>query len=308
MSSTDKEHNKILFKTSWISTIGNLVLSIAKITIGLLSGSLAVVSDGIDSASDVVISVIMIFTASIVKRPPSKKYVYGYLKAESIATKILSLIIFYAGMQLFIISIQRVFSTEERVMPTAIAVYVTLFSIIAKIGLSVYQKKQGKNIKSSMLIANAVNMRNDVFISVGVLIGLCFTFLLGLPILDAFTGLIISLFIIKSAISIFIETNIELMDGVKDMTVYDKIFEAVERVKGAKNPHRVRSRYIGNKIIISLDIEADGGLTLYQAHEIADNVEKEIKKCIEDVYDIMIHVEPAGTRHSPEKFGIDPTM
>ena len=98
----------ILIKTSWISTIGNAILSASKIFIGLWAGSLAVVGDGIDSATDVVISIVMIFTARLINRPPSKKYVFGYEKAEGIATKILSLVIFYAGMQMLISSIQSI--------------------------------------------------------------------------------------------------------------------------------------------------------------------------------------------------------
>ena len=78
---------KILIRTSWISTIGNAVLSVSKIIVGLLAGSLAVLGDGIDSATDVIISVVMIFTARIMSRPPSKKYVFGYEKAESIVAR-----------------------------------------------------------------------------------------------------------------------------------------------------------------------------------------------------------------------------
>ena len=78
---------KILIRTSCISTIGNAVLSVSKIIVGLLAGSLAVLGDGIDSATDVIISVVMIFTARIMSRPPSKKYVFGYEKAESIANQ-----------------------------------------------------------------------------------------------------------------------------------------------------------------------------------------------------------------------------
>ena len=102
----------ILIKTSWISTIGNAILSASKIIIGLFTGSLAVIGDGIDSATDVLISIVMIFTARVMNRPPSKKYVFGYEKAEGIATKILSLVIFYAGMQMLISSIQNIFSAE----------------------------------------------------------------------------------------------------------------------------------------------------------------------------------------------------
>lgn len=308
MANNTISRDKILIRTSWISTIGNSILSIAKIGIGFWAGSLAVLSDGIDSATDVVISVIMICTAHIMNRPPSKKYVYGYEKAESIATKILSLVIFYAGVQMFISSISRLFSSTPKELPGVIAIYVTIFSIIGKLGLAFYQYKQGKRTGSSMLIANAVNMRNDVLISAGVLIGLAFTFLLNLPILDTITGLIISLFIIKSSINIFMESNVELMDGVKDESVYAKIFEAVDKVPGALNPHRVRSRQVGGLYVIALDIEVDGDISLSEAHEIAEGVEDSITRGVENVYDIIVHVEPTGKCHAVEKFGVDRNM
>ena len=299
---------KILIRTSWISTIGNAVLSVSKIIVGLLAGSLAVLGDGIDSATDVIISVVMIFTARIMSRPPSKKYVFGYEKAESIATKILSLVIFYAGVQMLLSSVESIFSDEVKEIPSAIAIYVTVFSIAGKLLLALYQYKQGKKINSSMLTANAINMRNDVIISSGVLLGLIFTFIFKLPILDSITWLIISLFIIKSSISIFMDSNVELMDGVKDVNIYNKIFEAVEKVPGAGNPHRVRSRMIGNLYNITLDIEVDPQMTLMQAHEIADAVEKSIENSIDNVYDILVHVEPAGKCQTDEKFGIDKGM
>jgi len=213
---------KILIRTSWVSTIGNAILSASKIIVGLFAGSLAVLGDGIDSATDVIISIVMIFTARIMNRPPSKKYVFGYEKAEGIATKILSLVIFYAGMQMLLSSVANIFSDATKEVPSAIAIYVTVFSIIGKLLLALYQYKQGKRIDSSLLTANAINMRNDVIISSGVLVGLVFTFIFKLPILDSITGLIISLFIIKSSVSIFIDSNVELMDGVKDVNVYNK--------------------------------------------------------------------------------------
>lgn len=297
-----------MIRTSWISTIGNAVLSVSKIIVGLLAGSLAVLGDGIDSATDVIISVVMIFTARIMSRPPSKKYVFGYEKAESIATKILSLVIFYAGVQMLLSSVESILSDEVKEIPSAIAIYVTVFSIAGKLLLALYQYKQGKKINSSMLTANAINMRNDVVISSGVLLGLIFTFIFKLPILDSITGLIISLFIIKSSISIFMDSNVELMDGVKDVNIYNKIFEAVEKVPDAGNPHRVRSRMIGNLYNITLDIEVDPQMTLMQAHEIADAVEKSIENSIDNVYDILVHVEPAGKCQTDEKFGIDKDM
>ena len=296
--------NRVLVRTSWISTVGNAVLSAAKITVGALAGSLAVLGDGIDSATDVVISVVMIFTARIVGKPPTKKYPYGYEKAETIATKILSLIIFYAGVQMLVSSVESMFSPEPKLMPAPVAIYVTLFSIVGKLLLALYQYRQGKRVQSALLTANAVNMRNDVIISLGVLVGLVFTFALDMPVLDTVTGLVISLFIIKSSVTIFMDSNVELMDGVKDETVYARIFQAVEAVPGAHNPHRVRSRQIGNMYMIALDIEVDGTISVTEAHRIANEVERSIKARIDNIYDIVVHVEPEGVHHDGEKFGI----
>ena len=299
-----EEREKILVRTSWISVIGNAILSSAKIIIGFSAGSLAVLGDGIDSATDVVISLVTLFTAHIISRPPSLKYAYGYEKADNVATKILSFIIFFAGCQMLYSTIRNILFSEERVMPAPFALYVTVFSIIGKLGLSYYQFRQGKKTNSSMLIANGKNMRNDVLISTGVLLGLLFTFGLEMPILDTITGLFISIYIIQSAVDIFMETNVVSMDGVKDPSVYKKIFEAVEKIPDASNPHRVRSRQIGRFYMIELDIEVDGNMILSEAHKVSQAVEESIKNDLEDVYDIVIHVEPKGEHHSKEEFGL----
>ncbi len=303
-----EERERVLVKASWISVVGNAVLSVGKIAVGLLSGSLAVLSDGIDSATDVVISLVTLFTARIVNRPPDRKYAYGYRKAEDVATKVLSFIIFFAGVQMFVSSIRAVFSNEPREIPAVIAIYVTVLSMAGKLLLSWYQFRQGRRADSPMLIANAKNLRNDVLISAGVLAGLVFTFMLDLPVLDAITSLLISLYIIKSAIDIFMETNVVLMDGISDPTLYGKIIAAVESVPGASNPHRIRSRPIGNQYEISLDVEMDGHLTLKDAHAIAQEVEKTIRREVENVYDIVVHAEPSGTHHEKEKFGVNKDM
>ena len=300
---TGKDMERQILRASYVSIFGNGILSVAKLVAGFISGSFAVVSDGIDSASDVAVSAVMAVTAKIMGRKPNDRYVYGYAKAESIATKILSMVIFFVGAQMFISAIRQFFSDEPRVMPEIIAVYVTVFSIVCKLLLSLYQTWMGKKTGSSMLTANGINMRNDVIISLSVLAGLFFTFVLGMPIFDSITALLVSCFIIRSAIGIFMDSNVELMDGVKDVSVYQKIFEAIERVEGVSNPHRVRSRSIGGKYMITLDVEADGGITLSQAHALASKVEQNIRENIPEVYDIVVHVEPIGT--SPEDvFGV----
>ncbi|MBO8428578.1 MAG: cation transporter [Bacteroidetes bacterium] len=303
MGDTDKSAGKQILRASYVSVIGNGVLSAAKIIAGALSGSFAVISDGIDSASDVAMSVVMIVTAKIMGRKPNRKYVYGYAKAELIATKILSMLIFFAGAEMFVSAIRNLFSEQERILPGRLAIYVTVASILCKLLLSLYQTATGRKTGSSMLIANGINMRNDVVISLSVLVGLFFSFVLELPVLDSVTALLVSCFIVWSAVRIFMDSNTELMDGVKDVTVYQKIFDAIEKVDGIKNTHRVRSRSIGNKYMITLDVEADGNMTLNQAHALTIEVEQRIRESIPEVYDIVVHIEPFGT-HPEEVFGV----
>ncbi|MDR0815564.1 MAG: cation transporter, partial [Bacteroidales bacterium] len=92
------------------------------------------------------------------------------------------------------------------------------------------------------------------------------------------------------------------------ISVYQKIFEAVAQVPEASHPHRVRSRQIGNLYMIDLDVEVDGNITLNEAHDIAHAVEANIYKLVENVYDIVVHIEPKGKQHGSEKFGWNEDM
>jgi cation diffusion facilitator family transporter len=299
------EREQEIKNASWVGIFGNGFLSVIKIAAGLISGSLAVVADGVDSSSDIITSVITLVTARILTKPPNKKYPYGYYKADTIATKLLSFIIFFAGAQLLITSIKKLISGTVTEMPAKLAIYITVISIVGKLLLAFHQTRTGKRTGSAMLIANGKNMQNDVIISGSVLVGLIFIYILKMPVLDTIFALMVSLWILWVAFNIFRETSLELMDGVKDCTIYDRIFSAIESVEGAHHPHRVRARNIGHKMMIAIDLEVDGDLSLRQAHEIAHKVENAIKANIENIFDVAIHIEPVGNNLEEEEFGID---
>jgi cation diffusion facilitator family transporter len=294
--------NKYIKKASWVGIIGNTILAVLKIIIGIISGSLAVIGDGIDTATDIMTYFITLLAARIMNKPPNFKYPYGYNRAEAVATKALSFVIFFAGAQLFLSTFLRMIKNEPHQIPTLLAIYVTVFSIISKSGLAIYQFRIGKKINSNMIIANAKNMRNDILISASVLVGLVFTQLFNLPILDLITAMAVGLWIMKAGFDIFMESSRELMDGSDEPELYFKIFDAVEEVGGA-NPHRVRVRKHSNLYTVDLDIEIDGKLTIEQGHDIAKKVERNIKVRIENVYDVLVHIEPEGNVEK-EKFGL----
>ncbi|MEN6298113.1 MAG: cation diffusion facilitator family transporter [Rectinema sp.] len=293
----------IIQKASWIALVGNFILAFSKIFIGILSGSLAVLSDGIDSATDVLIAAMTLIASKITAKPGDREHPYGHGRIETVATAIISFILFFAGAQILFNAIGGIFSGVPEKLPSTMAIWVTIVSIAGKVGLAWSQFHFGKKSGSPMLIANAKNMRGDVVTSAAVLIGLGLAYLTGLAVMDEILGAIVALWILKNAIGIFMEANTELMDGTKSREPYKEIFAAIAQIPSVDNPHRVRLRRVGSMLIIDLDIEVDPAMTVYESHEIALKVEKSFKASLPDVYDVIVHIEPKGNVED-EKFGL----
>ncbi len=298
------DRNLLIRRAAWIAITGNVILALLKIILGLFSHSRALFSDGIDSTTDIIISTVTLAVAAIIVKPPDMTHPYGHGRAESIATKVVAFFIFFAGAQLALNTTLKIIRKSPIEIPSSIALYAATVSIAGKILLSVSQFRIGKRAESPMLIANGKNMLNDIFISLSVLSGLVFVLVVKIPIVDSIIATAVSCWIMRTAVKIFMETNIEVMDGVRDHSLYDRIFNAVSRVDGALNPHRTRIRQIGSMYVIDIDIEVDGNLSVSDAHGIAVKVEEEIKKTIANVYDIIVHVEPKGNIEIDEKFGV----
>lgn len=293
----------IIQKASWIAFGGNLILAFSKIFIGILSNSLAVLSDGIDSATDVLIAAMTLIAAKITSKPGDREHPYGHSRIETVATAIISFILFFAGAQILFKAIGGILSGVPEKLPSTMAIWVTIASIGGKLALSWSQFHFGRKSGSPMLIANAKNMRGDVVTSAAVLVGLGLTYLTGLAVMDEILGALVALWILKNAVEIFMEANTELMDGTNSREPYREIFAAIAKVPSVDNPHRVRLRRVGSMLIIDLDIEVDPAMTVYESHKIALKVEKAIKESLPDVYDVIVHIEPLGNVED-EKFGL----
>ncbi len=293
----------IIQKASWIAFGGNLILAFSKIFIGILSTSLAVLSDGIDSATDVLIAAMTLVAAKITSKPGDREHPYGHGRIETVATAIISFILFFAGAQILFKAIGGILSGVPEKLPSTMAIWVTIASIGGKLALSWSQFHFGRKSGSPMLIANAKNMRGDVVTSAAVLVGLGLSYLTGLAVMDEILGALVALWILKNAVEIFMEANTELMDGTNSREPYREIFAAIAKVPSVDNPHRVRLRRVGSMLIIDLDIEVDPAMTVYESHKIALKVEKAIKESLPDVYDVIVHIEPLGNVED-EKFGL----
>ncbi|MDR2078683.1 MAG: cation diffusion facilitator family transporter [Treponema sp.] len=298
----------IIRRASLIALAGNGILMLVKIGAGVYSESLAVIGDGIDTSMDVLISIMTLIVSRVISKPADKEHPWGHGRAETVATTLLSFLLFFAGIQLVLKSAAAIYSRSVSAVPSRLALFATVFSIGGKLLLALSQYRCGKQADSAMLRANAKNMASDVVLSAGVLAGLGLSIYFRLGTIDQAAAILVGLWVIRSAVGIFLEVNAELMDGGSGQEFYRAVFEAVHSVEGAGNPHRTRMRRIAGLWDIDIDIEVNPDLSVRQAHRIASRVETAIKERVEGVYDIMVHVEPTGDslRDEQEGYGLKP--
>lgn len=304
------DRGALLRRASLIALFGNGVLALAKIGTGIWARSLAVLGDGIDSSTDVIIAALSLFVAGIVTRPADSDHPWGHGRAETVATTALSFILFFAGGQLILSGLGHLLRPEPLGIPDPAALVVTLASIAGKGLLAWTQFRYARRADSAMLRANGKNMAGDILISAAVLGGLLLAVVFGVPAADPIAAVLVGLWVARSAFGIFREANLELMDGNADTSLYGRVFDAVKAVPGAGKPHRARMRRIAGAWDIDLDIEVDGSMTVRNSHELAGEVERQIRVRVENVYDIVVHVEPAGASGSEshqggEGYGLD---
>lgn len=295
--------NKYIKIAAIAAAIGNAILAVLNIVSGIIYNSSALIGVGIDASIDVLISIIVLVIVKIMFKPADAEHPWGHGRAENIATAVLSFIIFFAGAQLIISSVSSIIFDDEQIVPSGNAIIISIISIVGKSLLAWCQHTLGKRADSAMIKANAKNMASDILITVGVLVGLVISNITNSAYADSAIAVVIGILIVRTAIGIFFEANTELMDGNNDMEAYGVVLDAVKSVEGALKPHKARMRRIAGFWDIDLDIEVNPKLTVLEAHNIAKQVEYEIKQRLENVFDIMIHVEPLGGSDD-EAFGL----
>jgi cation diffusion facilitator family transporter len=299
-----KDRESQIAIVSLIGVAGNAVLAAAKVVIGVLAGSLSLIADGIDSVTDIFTSAIGYFAAKIMRKPPDPDHPYGHGRVESIGTKVVAFVIIMAGIELGRRAVTALIHGGEYSTPGIAALIAAGVSIVGKTLLALLKFKKGRKLQSMMLVADAKNMRNDVAISSTVFLGLLFSKVLNLPILDPVAALFVSVWIVFVGIQVFTESLAELMEGYKNKDDYRKIFDLLDDVVEVSNPHKLRIRTVNNMLIIDLDVEVDPEMKVVDAHNISMKIESLIKNNLENVYDVLVHIEPLGNIEHSESYGV----
>ncbi|NJE25630.1 cation transporter [Thermococcus sp. MV5] len=280
-----------IYKPLIVSIVGNIVLGIAKIIVGALHSSLALISDGIHSLSDVVTSVVGYLGVKIASKPADQSHPFGHSRFES-------LFAFFMGVLLFLVAYEIGRDALERIIErhvikvNVLMIGITVVSIISKEMMTRYSLRVGKKLGNQIVIVDAYHHRSDALSSVVVLVGL-FLQKFGISYGDSIAGIIVAFFIAKVAFEIVVK-NINHLTGVSPPEdIYRRIVEKVMSVEGVKGMHDLRAHYVGPRLHVEVHIEVLPELTLKEAHDISEEVKKRIEE-VEEVETAFIHIDIKG--------------
>jgi cation diffusion facilitator family transporter len=291
-----KVRKKYGYLEAIISIVGNILLFLLKLILGLFINSIALIADGFHSLSDTASSGVVIFGFRMAAKEPDKEHPHGHGRAEYIATLIISILLVIVGLGFIQQSIQRIISGEtliheELAIPISIIVIITIFvkEIMAR-----YANVIAKKIDSDVLKAESWHHRSDALSSIGVVIGILGS-RFGFPFLDPVFGLIVSVIIIYVGVNLFRESSNFLIGKAPDVKIINQIKELTKKMDNVKGIHDVSLHDYGINKILTVHVEIDSNLQLDEAHRIADNLSEKIKN--QTKYSTIIHLDPTSIQH-----------
>ncbi len=279
-----------------IGVAANAVLIAFKLAGGILGQSQALIADAAHSVSDLFTDVVVLVGLKAGRKAADQDHPFGHARIETLSSGVVGIFLIGAALYIGIDAASNIYSHTES-HPTWLAVGVAALSIIVKEVLYRYTVHVGRQIKSPVVMANAWHHRSDALSSVAVLLGVGAARVHpGWHILDAYAALIVSLLILKVGIEILWRSIQELTDTAPPPDTLDKIGRCIRGVDGVLGHHDLKVRTSGGLYQMEAHIVVDGSLTVIEGHGIAKSVELCLKDEIEDLNQVIIHVDPDRRR------------
>jgi cation diffusion facilitator family transporter len=275
--------------TARLSILSNALLIIMKVAVGLISGSVSIISEAIHSAMDLIAALIAFFSVRISDNPPDSRHPYGHGKVENISGVIEALLIFIAAIWIIIEAIKRLFSESAVLDSVLLGSIVMIISAIINTFVSRKLYKVARATKSVALEADALHLKTDVYTSLGVAAGLGLILLTGIKWLDPVVAIIVALFIILESYRLLKRAFTPLLDTAWSTQEIGEL-EEILRQLGVKY-HDLRTRAAGNYLFIDIHVEIPEDVSVGSAHQYCDKIENELTGNYENLT-VTIHVEP----------------
>ena len=290
MGPSDKIGRRIAVASMLVSAL----LAALKITIGIRANSTALVSDGFESVADVFTSGLVFLGLLVASKPPDREHPYGHGRFEILTALGVGAILTASGAVIAWHAIEHVGS--PRSAPALLAIWPLFISIGAKGIMGFVKRSYGRRIRSASLVADASNDAMDA-LSAGtalVAIGIALWNPARLAAADNFGGCAVGLIVFALGIRVIRDTVFQLMDTMPDEQLMDQVRIVALAVPGALGIEKCYARKTGLQYHVDLHLEVDPGMTVLESHDIATAVREEIRKRLDWVADVLVHVEPHG--------------
>ncbi len=275
---------------TWISVVVNILLSTTQIVVGVTSKSQALIADGLHSLSDLVADFVVLFASHHSKKDADQDHPYGHQRFETAASLVLGVLLLVVGVGMLWAAVQKLESPETVATVHISALWVACGALVAKEVLFRYMLTVAKRVKSSMLIANAWHARSDAASSLVVGIGIIGN-LAGYPILDPIAALIVGFMVARMGWTFGWDALHDLMDRSVDELEVDAIRQTLATTPGVAGVHDIRTRKMGDMIVVDAHLEVDAAITVEAGHDIAVEARRRVLER-HRVLNLMTHVDP----------------
>ena len=269
--------------------IFNILLSVAKVMIGLFVHSIAIMADAVNNIFDTISSVVTLLGFKLSEKPADREHPYGHGRIEYISGLLISIIVIIIGLQFIKSSVLRILPPDV-VKFDKLSFIIMILSILVKVFITILNKKAGNMIDSKAMKATSIDSLGDVFTTMVVIVPMISSLFTEVQI-DGYFGVLVSLMIIKNGIEMIKETIGPILGEEPDKDLIEKIYKDLEAEPLIKNVHDFHAHNYGpDNVYISLDVEMPAHLTIEEAHNVIDSWER----TLEEKYNIniIIHVDP----------------
>lgn len=286
-----ENRERISTYASMVGVISNIILSVVKIIIGIISGSVSVLADGVNNVFDVMSAVVTIIGVKLSKRPPDKEHPYGHGRIEYLAAMIICIFVFAVGVQFLFASFKRL-KNDTIDSYSNLAFALILISIAVKVYLYNFYRTIGHKINSTPLLATGTDALGDVLVTSVVMVNIISNKFFGFHV-DGIAGIIVSIFIIYSAFSLIKETITDIIGSSPDEDMIKELKKKINSYDHVVDSHDYRIVSFGpeDKFAI-VDVELPHHMDIYTAHSIVSEIEREVGD--EMNLRLIIHIEPQG--------------
>lgn len=278
-------------KVTLVGAVVDLVLGVAKIIVGVIASSQALIADGIHSLSDLATDFLVLFAAKHAHREADDEHPYGHGRIETVATVVLGVSLVVVAIGISYDAVRRLMAPELLLHPGWMALLVAVISVLSKELIYQYTARAARRLRSKMLHANAWHSRSDAISSIIVVIGVVAT-MLGYPSFDALAAVAVALMVAKIGWDLLWQSLQELIDTALDPERVEAIRETIMAVDGVRTCHMLRTRHSGSDALVDVHIQVDPALSVSEGHQIGEAVRWRLIKTIDDVSDVTVHIDP----------------